>query len=62
MLAFFVAHCTWVTSTALLAVLASTSPDGFQHITDNFCQPYSPQDAVVMGWWDLPAWLTERRS
>lgn len=61
MLAFFVAHCTWVTSNAYSSpsvVLASTSPDGSQHIIDDFREAYywlrqnTPQDAVVMSWWD----------
>ncbi|KAF8334540.1 oligosaccharyl transferase STT3 subunit [Amanita rubescens] len=61
MLAFFVVHCTWVTSNAYSSpsvVLASTSPDGSQHIIDDFREAYywlrqnTPQDAVVMSWWD----------
>ena len=61
MLAFFVVHCTWVTSTAYSSpsvVLASTNPDGSQHIIDDFREAYywlrqnTPKDAVVMSWWD----------
>lgn len=61
MLAFFVIHCTWVTSTAYSSpsvVLASTNQDGSQHIIDDFREAYywlrqnTPKDAVVMSWWD----------
>ena len=61
MLMFFVSHCTWVTSSAYSSpsvVLASTNPDGSQHIIDDFREAYywlrqnTPQDAVVMSWWD----------
>ncbi|XP_006461707.1 oligosaccharyl transferase STT3 subunit [Agaricus bisporus var. bisporus H97] len=61
MLAFFVFHCTWVTSHAYSSpsvVLASQNPDGSQHIIDDFREAYywlrqnTPQDAVVMSWWD----------
>jgi len=61
MLAFFVSHCTWVTSSAYSSpsvVLASTNSDGSQHIIDDFREAYywlrqnTPQDAVVMSWWD----------
>ncbi|KAI0339549.1 oligosaccharyl transferase STT3 subunit [Trametopsis cervina] len=61
MLLFFVIHCTWVTSNAYSSpsvVLASTNPDGSQHIIDDFREAYywlrqnTPQDAVVMSWWD----------
>ncbi|KAK2467475.1 hypothetical protein APHAL10511_000330 [Amanita phalloides] len=61
MLAFFVVHCTWVTSNAYSSpsvVLASTNPDGSQHIIDDFREAYywlrqnTPEDAVVMSWWD----------
>ncbi|KAF8719176.1 hypothetical protein AX14_013140 [Amanita brunnescens Koide BX004] len=61
MLAFFVVHCTWVTSTAYSSpsvVLASTGQDGSQHIIDDFREAYywlrqnTPKDAVVMSWWD----------
>ncbi|GLB41540.1 putative oligosaccharyl transferase STT3 subunit [Lyophyllum shimeji] len=61
MLAFFVSHCTWVTSTAYSSpsvVLASSKPDGSQHIIDDFREAYywlrqnTPEDAVVMSWWD----------
>lgn len=61
MLAFFVVHCTWVTSTAYSSpsvVLASTNQDGSQHIIDDFREAYywlrqnTPKDAVVMSWWD----------
>ncbi|KAG5640722.1 hypothetical protein DXG03_007426 [Asterophora parasitica] len=60
-LAFFVSHCTWVTSSAYSSpsvVLASTNPDGSQHIIDDFREAYywlrqnTPEDAVVMSWWD----------
>ncbi|KAF5379512.1 hypothetical protein D9615_006524 [Tricholomella constricta] len=61
MLAFFVSHCTWVTSSAYSSpsvVLASSNPDGSQHIIDDFREAYywlrqnTPEDAVVMSWWD----------
>ncbi|KAG6834921.1 oligosaccharyl transferase stt3 subunit [Arthromyces matolae] len=61
MLAFFVHHCTWVTSTAYSSpsvVLASQNSDGSQHIIDDFREAYywirqnTPEDAVVMSWWD----------
>ena len=61
MLFFFVMHCTYVTSTAYSSpsvVLASTNPDGSQHIIDDFREAYywlrqnTPEDAVVMSWWD----------
>jgi dolichyl-diphosphooligosaccharide--protein glycosyltransferase len=61
MLAFFVFHCTWVTSSAYSSpsvVLASSNPDGSQHIIDDFREAYywlrqnTPEDAVVMSWWD----------
>lgn len=61
MLAFFVFHCTWTTSHAYSSpsvVLASSNPDGSQHIIDDFREAYywlrqnTPKDAVVMSWWD----------
>ena len=61
MLFFFVLHCTYVTSSAYSSpsvVLASTNPDGSQHIIDDFREAYywlrqnTPEDAVVMSWWD----------
>lgn len=61
MLCFFVLHCTWVTSNAYSSpsvVLASHNPDGSQNIIDDFREAYywlrqnTPQDAVVMSWWD----------
>lgn len=61
MLLFFVVHCTWVTSNAYSSpsvVLASTNPDGSQHIIDDFREAYywlrqnTPETAVVMSWWD----------
>ncbi|KAF7798707.1 hypothetical protein EIP86_009931 [Pleurotus ostreatoroseus] len=61
MLIFFVLHCTWVTANAYSSpsvVLASTNPDGSQHIIDDFREAYywlrqnTPEDAVVMSWWD----------
>lgn len=61
MLAFFVFHCTWVTSNAYSSpsvVLASRNPDGSQHIIDDFREAYywlrqnTPETAVVMSWWD----------
>ncbi|KXN88003.1 Dolichyl-diphosphooligosaccharide--protein glycosyltransferase subunit stt3 [Leucoagaricus sp. SymC.cos] len=61
MLTFFVFHCTWVTSHAYSSpsvVLASSNPDGSPHIIDDFREAYywlrqnTPQDAVVMSWWD----------
>ncbi|CCM02664.1 uncharacterized protein FIBRA_04768 [Fibroporia radiculosa] len=61
MLFFFVFHCTYVTSSAYSSpsvVLASTNPDGSQHIIDDFREAYywlrqnTPETAVVMSWWD----------
>jgi dolichyl-diphosphooligosaccharide--protein glycosyltransferase len=61
MLVFFVHHCTYVTSSAYSSpsvVLASSNPDGSQNIIDDFREAYywlrqnTPQDAVVMSWWD----------
>lgn len=61
LLLFFVVHCTWVTSNAYSSpsvVLASTGPDGSQHIIDDFREAYywlrqnTAEDAVVMSWWD----------
>jgi dolichyl-diphosphooligosaccharide--protein glycosyltransferase len=61
MLSFFVFHCTWVTSSAYSSpsvVLASTNPDGSQHIIDDFREAYywlrqnTPETSVVMSWWD----------
>lgn len=61
LLAFFVFHCTWVTSNAYSSpsvVLASTNQDGSQHIIDDFREAYywlrqnTPETAVVMSWWD----------
>ncbi|KAJ7065328.1 oligosaccharyl transferase STT3 subunit [Mycena amicta] len=61
MLAFFVHHCTWATSSAYSSpsvVLASQNPDGSQHIIDDFREAYywlrqnTPETAVVMSWWD----------
>ncbi len=61
MLIFFVLHCTWVTSNAYSSpsvVLASSNPDGSQHIIDDFREAYywlrqnTPENAVVMSWWD----------
>jgi dolichyl-diphosphooligosaccharide--protein glycosyltransferase len=61
MLAFFVLHCTWVTSNAYSSpsvVLASMNQDGSQHIIDDFREAYywlrqnTPETSVVMSWWD----------
>lgn len=61
LLSLFVLHCTWVTSSAYSSpsvVLASSNPDGSQHIIDDFREAYywlrqnTEQDAVVMSWWD----------
>ena len=61
LLLFFVVHCTWVTSNAYSSpsvVLASSGPDGSQHIIDDFREAYywlrqnTAEDAVVMSWWD----------
>ncbi|EON61972.1 hypothetical protein W97_01190 [Coniosporium apollinis CBS 100218] len=60
-LLLFVLHCTWVTSNAYSSpsvVLASRSPDGSQHIIDDYREAYywlrqnTPQDAKIMSWWD----------
>ncbi|KAK9456826.1 STT3 subunit of Oligosaccharyl transferase [Dipodascopsis uninucleata] len=57
----FVQHCTWVTSNAYSSpsvVLASSLPDGSQHIIDDFREAYywlrknTPEDANIMSWWD----------
>lgn len=57
----FVFHCTWVTSNAYSSpsvVLASKSPDGSQHLIDDYREAYywlrmnTPEDAKVMAWWD----------
>ncbi|WOO81537.1 Dolichyl-diphosphooligosaccharide--protein glycosyltransferase subunit stt3 [Vanrija pseudolonga] len=61
MLAIFVHHCTYVTSSAYSSpsvVLSSRNPDGSQNIIDDFREAYywlrqnTPKDAVVMSWWD----------
>jgi dolichyl-diphosphooligosaccharide--protein glycosyltransferase len=61
LLSFFVFHSTWVTSSAYSSpsvVLASTNPDGSQHIIDDFREAYywlrqnTAEDAVVLSWWD----------
>ncbi|KAF9529008.1 oligosaccharyl transferase STT3 subunit [Crepidotus variabilis] len=61
LLAFFVLHCTWTTAMAYSSpsvVLASSGPDGSQHIIDDFREAYywlrqnTAEDAVVMSWWD----------
>ena len=60
-LALFVLHCTWVTSSAYSSpsvVLASRAPDGSQNIIDDFREAYywlrrnTAEDAKVMSWWD----------
>ncbi|KAI0317226.1 Oligosaccharyl transferase STT3 subunit [Amylostereum chailletii] len=60
MLMFFVMHCTWVTSNAYSSpsvVLASHNAEGLSLI-DDFREAYywlrqnTPEDAVVMSWWD----------
>lgn len=60
-LAYFVLHCTWVTSNAYSSpsvVLASRNPDGSQNIIDDYREAYywlrmnTPEDAKVMAWWD----------
>ena len=60
-LMLFVLHCTWVTSNAYSSpsvVLASRSPDGSQHIIDDYREAYywlrqnTAKDAKVMSWWD----------
>jgi len=57
----FVYHCTWVTQSAYSSpsvVLSSRNPDGSPAIIDDFREAYywlrqnTPQDAVVMSWWD----------
>ncbi|KAJ2455613.1 oligosaccharyl transferase stt3 subunit [Coemansia sp. RSA 2336] len=54
-------HCSWITSTAYSSpsvVLASRSPDGSQHIIDDFREAYywlrknTRPDARVLSWWD----------
>ena len=60
-LAIFVLHCTWVTSSAYSSpsvVLASRAADGSQNIIDDFREAYywlrrnTAEDAKVMSWWD----------
>ena len=60
-LVIFVLHCTWATSTAYSSpsvVLSSRGPDGSATVIDDFREAYywlrqnTPQDAVVMSWWD----------
>ncbi|KAG5952450.1 oligosaccharyl transferase stt3 subunit [Claviceps sorghi] len=60
-LLMFVRHCTWVTSNAYSSpsvVLASRSPDGTQHIIDDYREAYqwlrqnTKKDAKIMSWWD----------
>jgi dolichyl-diphosphooligosaccharide--protein glycosyltransferase len=57
----FVHHCTWVTQSAYSSpsvVLSTRNQDGSQNIIDDFREAYywlrqnTPQDAVVMSWWD----------
>jgi len=61
LLIIFVLHCTWATSTAYSSpsvVLSSRGPDGSPTVIDDFREAYywlrqnTPQDAVVMSWWD----------
>jgi dolichyl-diphosphooligosaccharide--protein glycosyltransferase len=61
LLLIFCLHCTWTTSHAYSSpsvVLASRSASGEQSIIDDFREAYywlrqnTPQDAVVMSWWD----------
>jgi dolichyl-diphosphooligosaccharide---protein glycosyltransferase len=61
LLLIFVLHCTWTTSHAYSSpsvVLASRGPDGSNSVIDDFREAYywlrqnTPQDAVVMSWWD----------
>ncbi|KAG8776565.1 oligosaccharyl transferase stt3 subunit, partial [Serendipita sp. 398] len=61
LLLIFVVHCTWTTSHAYSSpsvVLASRGPDGSSSVIDDFREAYywlrqnTPQDAVVMSWWD----------
>ncbi|KAE9407150.1 oligosaccharyl transferase STT3 subunit [Gymnopus androsaceus JB14] len=62
MLVFFVFHCTWVTSnnySSPSVVLTSVDDvDGSFHAIDDYREAYywlrqnTPQDAVVMSWWD----------
>jgi dolichyl-diphosphooligosaccharide--protein glycosyltransferase len=60
-LLIFVAHCTWVTSTAYSSpsvVLASKLADGTQWIIDDYREAYywlrqnTPSNAKIMSWWD----------
>lgn len=60
-LAYFVMHCTWVTSNAYSSpsvVLPSRNPDGSPAIIDDYREAYywlrmnTPEDAKVMAWWD----------
>ncbi|KAJ2853152.1 oligosaccharyl transferase stt3 subunit, partial [Coemansia asiatica] len=60
-LCMFQWHCSWITSSAYSSpsvVLASRSPDGSQHIIDDFREAYywlrmnTKTDAKVLSWWD----------
>ncbi|RKP26492.1 oligosaccharyl transferase STT3 subunit [Syncephalis pseudoplumigaleata] len=61
MLVQFVWHCTWVTGSAYSSpsiILSSYTPDGQQHIIDDFREAYfwlqenTAPDAKILSWWD----------
>ncbi|KAL0250951.1 hypothetical protein GEMRC1_000165 [Eukaryota sp. GEM-RC1] len=61
LLAFYIRHCVWVTSSAYSSpsvVLAARGGDGSKVIFDDFREAYAwlnnntPEDARIMSWWD----------
>ncbi|KAL0251742.1 hypothetical protein GEMRC1_000954 [Eukaryota sp. GEM-RC1] len=61
LLAFYIRHCVWVTSSAYSSpsvVLAARGGDGSRVIFDDFREAYAwlnnntPEDARIMSWWD----------
>jgi dolichyl-diphosphooligosaccharide--protein glycosyltransferase len=61
MMVQFVWHCTWVTSHSYSSpsiILSSYTPDGRQHIIDDFREAYfwmqenTAPDAKILSWWD----------
>ncbi|KAI9594944.1 Oligosaccharyl transferase STT3 subunit-domain-containing protein [Syncephalis fuscata] len=61
MMVQFVWHCTWVTSSSYSSpsiILSSYTPDGRQHIIDDFREAYfwlqenTAPDAKILSWWD----------
>jgi dolichyl-diphosphooligosaccharide--protein glycosyltransferase len=65
--AFFVRHCTWMTSNSYSSpsvVLSTQSSDGTQVIIDDFREAYywlrqnTPEDTRIMSWWDYGYQIT----